>query len=566
MKKSPFIVFHLPGAVIGLWFFSLFPVDAATAEINQVPVWERWEQTLVSARDYANPYHDVVLRVIFKGPKEQCITGYGFWDGERNFKIRTAFPSPGKWKWETSCSEQADNGLNKRSGVVRVVTYEGENPLYRHGFLKVSENHRYLTYADETPFLWVGDTPWSAFYQATKSEWESFVDYRCKQKFTVLQVHAATGWTPEKFSGANENIPAFLNKGADIKWNPVYWQSVEQKVQVANDRGMIVFICAMIEPAWKLGGKKRDNLDDVQVFARELAARLAGNFVAWSPTADDIWSPAADECGRMLKEVNARQLVVAHPRFLLEPGMIFCDKDYTDAGGLQTGAGWQYNPYEKEPSKPFLAETASQWAVEWPLALYQRTPIKPVLNLEGPYDGGNLQNAVSKYYAPPYPRRMPRSVGYLSFLSGAFGYTYGVGGVWDWGTQTRNASGGWDFQTALHTSSAFEIQYFAEFFRSIRWWQLQPHHELILNQSVDWLHHMVFAHSENRKFAVAYLPDNPRVIINLSGFPESMTVKWFNPLTGRYIDTLKAISGTDSDIFVKPDGWEDAVLLLSTEN
>ena len=45
---------------------------------------------------------------------------------------------------------------------VEVSPYEGNNPLYRRGFLRVSENRRYLVYGDGTPFLWIGDTAWGS--------------------------------------------------------------------------------------------------------------------------------------------------------------------------------------------------------------------------------------------------------------------------------------------------------------------------------------------------------------------------------------------------------------------
>lgn len=524
--------------------------------------WTRWEQTLTSDRDHANPYRDVTLQVTFAGPDGQSFSGYGFWDGGRTFRVRTAFPAPGKWTWRTTCSEKTDLGLHEQSGHVIVAPYSGTNPLYRHGFLQVSANRRYLTQADGTPFFWLGDTVWGAFHQATQAEWESFLDHRAARRFTVQQVHAAHGWTRKRVLTDIEGQPAFTGKGDSLQWNPAYWQGVERKVAAANARGMVVYVCAMIEPPSWSGGAARDDREAVSLFTRQMAARLAGDFVVWSPTADDIWSPPADAFGHALKATNPRHLVIAHPRFLLEPGLVFHGKDYTDAAGLQPGAGWQANPYEKEPGKPFSAELASRWAIEWPLTLYRREPVKPILNLEGPYDGGNLQNGLPRFYAQPYPLRMPRSSAYLSFLSGALGYTYGAGGIWDWDTRTNNASGGWDFATALRASSADDMRRFAECFGSVAWWRLEPHSELIRNQPADWLHRMTFAHSAGGDLAVAYLPDNDAIELDLAGFPAKLRARWFNPASGEHADARPPVPVAGTHTFRRPAGWEDAVLLL----
>jgi len=150
--------------------------------------------------------------VTFDGPQGRSFAGYGFWDGGRTFKVRAAFPTQGIWRWQTVCSDHNDDGLHNRSGAVAVVPYEGANPLYRHGLLKVSDNHRYLAHADGTPFLWIGDTPWAAFVAATQEEWENYLDNRRNNKFTVVQVHCGNGFL--KLAKDRNGNPPFLGS----KW------------------------------------------------------------------------------------------------------------------------------------------------------------------------------------------------------------------------------------------------------------------------------------------------------------------------------------------------------------
>lgn len=534
--------------------FAAFAGDIEMGQLEPVPVWTRWEQVLKSEKEYANPYRDVTLRVTFKGPKGQSFDGYGFWDGGQTFKIRAAFSVPGEWTWSTSCSETTDNGLNTHSGRVMVKPYAGANPIYQHGFLKVSDNRRYIVYADGKPFLWIGDTPWSAFVASTNDEWKNYLQNRCKNKFSVVQVHCGSGFLGRR-EDRNGNLP-MLGDGDALQWNPAYWQGVEQKVQIANDLGLIVFICAVRQPGagFPVKGFPVDNEQEVARFARNLAARLMGNFVVYSPVADDLWSPMADAAGNALDEAASQHLISAHPRFFLEPATIFYGKDYIDVVGLQTGEGWTFDPYKKEPRKPMSTVLAAKNAFEWPLDIYRRTPVKPVMNLEGPYD--HPIEADGRISLPP------RKAGYWGFLSGASGFTYGCFGIWNWGTPVS-----WmpvyKFQDALNLPSVTQMKHMSEFFSSIEWWTLKPHSELVQNQPADPMHKIGLAASADGKLAVAYLPDNLSVTIAMRGFSPKMQTRWFNPLNGHSEPAIKSL-GSEKWMwtFDCPAGWEDAVLIL----
>src|SRR5262245_12380520 len=110
-------------------------------------VFQRWEHALTSARDYTNPYAELTLKVDYSGPGNRTIHGYGFWDGGKTFRIRCAFPVAGAWQWQTECSDIANAGLHDQHGSLVVSSYEGTNSLYRHVFLKLRVDTRYLSLA-----------------------------------------------------------------------------------------------------------------------------------------------------------------------------------------------------------------------------------------------------------------------------------------------------------------------------------------------------------------------------------------------------------------------------------
>ena len=96
----------------------LVPLFAASALAVAAPasihVWEKHEITLTSGRSYANPYANVTVWVDLSGPGFNRRV-YGFWDGERTFRVRVTATNPGQWTWRSG-SEPQDSGLAGKSG------------------------------------------------------------------------------------------------------------------------------------------------------------------------------------------------------------------------------------------------------------------------------------------------------------------------------------------------------------------------------------------------------------------------------------------------------------------
>ena len=506
-----------------------------------VETWSRWEQALTSSKTYDNHYREITLNVNYRGPDQQQITGLGFWDGGSTFRIRGMFPVPGRWTWETSCSDTENAGLHRQSGSVEVTRYSGGNPLYKHGYLKVAANHRHLAFADDTPFLWIGDTAWATPMNTPWNDWQTYVRDRVAKKFTVLQVFCASDW-----AGTNDwkGNPPFIGEGL-VRINPAYWQQYEQKVEFANQQGLAVAIVGLMEPV-----KRYPDPASAQRLAQHLVARLMGSFVILSPSFDSPYKELGDAVGRTVRESTSVHLITQHPGTDLPAAQTYHGKPYVDISGLQSGAGWG--------GKPLSAETVARNAVDWSLDLYRRQPPKPGINLEARYD--------SDFNDRQMPR-LPRSCGYWSLLSGCAGYTYGCAGIWNWGIQVTHDDPQEtvrDWRAGLNKASSTEMKHLAEFFGGIRWWTLEPHPELILNQSGDWTKHMVAAKSATGDLIVAYLPDNDSIELDMSAISAALSGRWTNPKSGESEPAVAAISARSAR-FVRPQGWEDALLVLRDE-
>ena len=118
------------------------------------------ELTFIASHSYSNPFTDVTLDVVFTDPQGRELRVPAFWDGGRIWKVRYASPLVGTHRFRSECSDAADRGLQGVNGQVEVKPYTGDNPLYRHGPIRVAENRRFLEFYDGTPFFWLGDTWW----------------------------------------------------------------------------------------------------------------------------------------------------------------------------------------------------------------------------------------------------------------------------------------------------------------------------------------------------------------------------------------------------------------------
>ena len=124
------------------WFLLATALAAAAAPVH---VWEKQELTFTAARGIANPYTQTTVWVDLTGPSFKKRV-YGFWDGERTFKVRLVATEPGPWKWRSG-SNPPEEGLAGKDGSFEAVDWteqEKQQNLLRRGFLRATPNHHAL--------------------------------------------------------------------------------------------------------------------------------------------------------------------------------------------------------------------------------------------------------------------------------------------------------------------------------------------------------------------------------------------------------------------------------------
>lgn len=569
----------------------------ATAQSCTAPVdssatrWERWEQTLATNQNYlansGNPYRQVHLRATFvrQGSSEQFAVD-GFWDGGNTFRFRSAFPN-GTWNWTTSCTSDAgsplncanDPALHGRCGAVAVnALYPGGDPrwlLYNRGFLKASSNARYLTYADGTPFFWLADTAWVApVIGSTTGDWVTYLEDRLLRGFTAVLTGLAPDWawvpTPAAFTATGGCTPNnSLVPNSCSQWAPTYWQGLDAKVKAANDRGLVVMLTGLNDPLDQgsgSGASSNQHLypwkDDAVAFARNLIARMAGSFVVYSGGFDDprtATNTHQESQDTILKAItdltrppigNNRQLATMHLAGGASSAADYAAfQNHVHFHTFQSGHAGNTAQCNSGESR---THCALRRAREMPLYLGGYTnptaPLRPLTNAEALYESA-LTNPVE----PDTPNRA-RQAGYLTTLSGSFGYTLGSGhpncspvnascpwstaqGIWPWVQPL----------THLNSVASQQMTYLRNLFYSRPWKDLVPQHcspataqcgNLIKNQGTAADQKMAIAVTTNSKFAMAYLPNNTTIRLDTARFTGLTSTDcrwaktWWNPRSG----------------------------------
>ena len=438
--------------------------------------WDVVEIALESQRAFTNAYVEglpdrsaPLAQVTFTGTsgaarERRCVLAM-FWDGGQTWKVRFAPPTAGEWTWSTA---SRDPGLAGAEGKLQIADWteaEKEANPARRGFIRVSQQGdragRYFEYEDGTPFLWVGDTWWNWTKPGIDfSSFQRLADDRSSKGFTIGQL----------FFAGNDGL---LNRSHDSP-NLEQVRKVEEMLAYANRKGITVWI----HPWWSRQRlDERVSAEQMRRWWRYVIARLGSYNVIWVLAGEynmhnygGFGLPFWQDLGAMVKaEDPYRRIVGAHPT---PPGW---------SGGAEAP---QWSTGEVLHGEQWLDYNQSQvghgrWRNEMiPIVMaadYARQPAKPTVVTEPWYEfvEGNPTAMEIRYGA------------WSAILSGAAGHSYGGGHVW-WAhlPESPASQGAWPLDKSFETNTldypgARSMGYLAKFLRSLAWWKLEPHPELV---------------------------------------------------------------------------------------
>jgi hypothetical protein len=378
------------------------------------------ELSFVSSQIHADPFNQVTLDVIFHDPQGRELRVPAFWAGTNLWKARYASPVVGAHRLHSECSETKDKGLHGVSGSVEVKPYRGKNPLYLHGPLKVSANHRFMEHEDGTPFFWLGDTWWMGL--SARLRWPEDVQRLAQDRkakgFNVIQLVAGLFPDMHPFDprGANEAGYPWQTNYTAIR--PEYSDAADQRLLYLVDQGFTPVIVG----AWGyfmpwMGVEKSE------AHWRYLIARYGALPVVWCTAGEanlpwylakgfpyDDRGQVKDwtEVTRYLRMTDPfHRLITIHPTGIgrLSARHVMDDISLIDIDMLQTPHG------KRDAVAPTINTVRESYADK---------PVMPVINGEASFEmlGDNL------------PTEWTRRMFWLCLMNGTAGHTYGANGIW----------------------------------------------------------------------------------------------------------------------------------------
>lgn len=559
----------------------------ATAQAGQC-----WEGSFAYAVP-TNPYEDLSIRVEFC-PGAACSatlnpanpSTLAFWDGGNQLKMRIAFPSAGTWYWRARCEIGCVANPVATGGPLTINAYTGTNGLYLNGALTISSAGRFikqtvpLPAGGERALVWVGDTVWAGPLNSTTTNWTNYLNDRVTKGFTVIQTSLPVDWmqTDNQQPAYGAQLPFVkepcLTPTAEVTtnvnpmpranscWNPSFWQTFENKIFEANDKGFVVMLVGLMEGVVEKNAGGTFCPPDLPVsraFARNIAARFAGSPVIFSPGFDRRLDTAAcasagntatriADIGAVIAAAVPGSLVTNHwgGRSQAYQILSYQDQPWLDFQLFQSGQAG----YASSPLATLSCRARQLAACVWNKtcsyscpSIGDGTPVTPVttkpgINGESIYDGGGAASTANDYNA-----LNARRTGYFSLFSGAMGYTYGADGLYNWGDPSPappSPSTGWGRRSSRHMQYLADVLKTKVVFRS-----LTPDPSLITTvQPADEHKKLVLARGAAGTYLAAYLPDNPSISINLASYPAlKVNGRWINPRTGAVTTATVSLAG-----------------------
>lgn len=498
---------------------------AAGIQAAEVRRYGVFEAAFTATRDYADPL-EVDLVVEFTGPEGAREVVPGFWDGGRTWRVRFSPEKVGLWKYRTRTADGADPGLHHQGGSFRVLPAGGPTELARGGAPRLSPNRRYFVHADGKPWFWLGDTAWNGALLSTDDEWDRYLKDRAAKGFTLIQL-VMTQWR----AGRSDERGEVAFTGTDrIEIRPTFFQRMDRKIRAVNDHGLVAG-CVLL---WALTSKDRESPGEVLpehqaiVLARYIVARYNAFAVMWILGGDGDYRGEKAERWRTIGRAVfpngfARRPVTLHPRGMQDPWPDLKDEPWLDFLMYQSGHGnnakkWEWNATQG---------CAAGWKLE---------PPRPVIDGEINYEGH-----LDYHTKQPISDAQVRRAAYYSLLAGPpAGVTYGAHGIWPWIRKPEvpldhpRSGVAEPWHVCLNYPGARQMQVLRRIFDSLEWWRLRPDRSLLAEDPRDpeFRTYIMPARSEGGDFALIYLPANPEVKLNLSGFRGAVEAIWLDPRTG----------------------------------
>ena len=498
------------------------------------------EFAFTAQNHYKDIFNDIEVDVVFTGPDGQEWKVPAYWAGENTFRVRFAAPKQGRYTYKSICTNPDDAGLHGQVGELKVLPYDGQNKLYKHGGLRAAATKRTLEHADGTPFFWLGDTWWMGLCK--RIDWpggfRTLTADRVEKGFSVIHIVAGLypdmPWYDER--GANE--AGFPWDKDFTRINPAYFDMADLKIEWLVRSGLAPCIVASWGYLLLWTG-----VESMKKHWRNLVARYGAYPVFWC-LAGEVGMPYYltkdregdiafqkknwTEIARYVRSIDPyHRPLTAHPAHEKRGSKELEEPDLVDFNWLQTG----HSDRESIPNTVKLVVEA-----------YESKPTMPVINSEVCYEGIGEQCR----------QEVQRFMFWSCVLSGACGHSYGANGIWQVNQRDKPygpsphgmAWGNTSWEDASQLPGSGQLGLAKRLLERYEWWRFEPHPE--------W----VEPHWTEEKYSAPFaggIPGEVRVIY-LSWYHPNAVVKDIEKVADYRAYLWNPVDGSEQDLgAVTPD-------------
>ncbi len=533
-------------------------------------VWKPVEITLTSASDYKNPYADVEIDAVFTHSDGTVISLPGFWKEDKTWAVRFSPTKVGAWTYKITCTNASDTGLVS-SGKVNATENISDTQLAKHGFVRISDDKHFYSYADGTPFFWLGDTNWQApnYISTTTcnypgcqcgSQFEHEVNNRVQKGFTVYQTYFDAAESDG--GGQRGKLPSIWKTKNKLPSTKVFNEKIDHMFEYLLEHDMTVALGFGVHTNTLNNMSEKDFL----CFVRYCVARYACYSIVWisgqeitnaveaaaTPGKEvlDIYMEGSELAGRLdgYHHPNGAHM---YPMTLADERAKRLDKaDWHDCWILQSGHG------KRVQNKSFYASY-----------YLGATKTKPYIEGEANYEDINC-GGFTGYNANRY-------CAWNALLCGCAGFTYGVTGIWANCYSTEKNTGWYGITSysyepwyiGLDKPGSFEVGYMREFFESFEWTKLVPRFYDATYADFAMNEKQLIASTDDASTTVCYFYNDSYKTGKLMRLDASKkyTAWWFNVLTGAFTKIGDVSGSAEYTIPQKPSKGDWAFLLTDSD-
>ena len=439
--------------------------------------------------------------------------------------------------------------------------WQGKSVDFSHGNLKVSENKRFLVFADNTPFFYLGDTGWELFHRLNKTDAEKYLENRRQKGFTVIQAVALAELDGLNIPNAEGEKPLINN---DVtKPNEKYFAHMDWVIKKAEEKGIFIGLLPTWGDKWnkKWGeGPEIFSPENARIYGKFLGSRYKNSpNIIWilggdRPVETDLHKQIIIEMALGLREGDGgAHLISFHPTGGSGSSQYFQNELWLDFNMRQNGHSLSYT------------ERYHQTADD-----YNLSPAKPVIDAEPVYEDHPINfNPDQNGHSVAADIRRPL---YWDLFSGACGHTYGHHSVWQMYSPEREPINRplMPWYDAIDQPGAAQMVYGRLLMESRPFLNRIPDNSIILTSDVPTsvpgagAYQFVATRDQEGTYAMIYVPVGRKFNVHMDVIKgKAVNAWWYNPrngsakLIGKYTN-----AGTKEFISPAPGESTDWILVL----